>query len=102
MKTHYLNFYDYYLQKHNLLFKTIHITNDGFLMTKEIQFNNNYREEGKPIFKIKNRNVFHEKYEKMFKELCGIGSGGFGRVCKVRNKFNDQLFAIKIIELKGK
>ena len=41
-KTDYLNFYDYYLHEYNILFKTIHITNDGYLMTKEIKFNENY------------------------------------------------------------
>jgi hypothetical protein len=40
-------------------------------------------------------------YKSEFKELELIGSGGFGKVCKVINRLDKQQYAVKIIDLKG-
>jgi serine/threonine protein kinase len=41
------------------------------------------------------------RYKSDFKELELIGSGGFGKVCKVINFLDRQQYAVKIILLKG-
>jgi hypothetical protein len=41
------------------------------------------------------------RYKSEFKELELIGSGGFGKVCKVINCLDRQQYAVKIILLKG-
>jgi hypothetical protein len=41
------------------------------------------------------------RYESDFKELELIGSGGFGKVCKVINCLDRQQYAVKIIVLRG-
>jgi hypothetical protein len=41
------------------------------------------------------------RYKSDFKELELIGSGGFGKVCKVINCLDQQQYAVKIILLRG-
>ena len=40
-------------------------------------------------------------YNNTFEELSVVGSGGFGTVYKVKHRFNQRLYAIKLIVLKG-
>ena len=101
-KTDYWNFYDYYLQKYNILFKTIQISSNGFLVTKQVVINPNYKQgKDSAILIIEEKNVHHEKYERVFEEINGIGKGGFGEVYKVRRKSDNNCFAIKRIEVLG-
>ncbi len=46
-------------------------------------------------------NETFSRYKLDFKELELIGSGGFGKVCKVINCLDRQQYAVKIIVLKG-
>ena len=48
-------------------------------------------------------NIFDSKrrFEKNFKILSELGSGGFGTVFKVSNNFTGKIADVKIIHLKG-
>jgi len=41
-------------------------------------------------------------FEKTFETICIIGEGAFGKVYKVRHKYDNQLYALKECELNGK
>ena len=40
-------------------------------------------------------------YQDMFEEIKFLGEGGFGRVYKVKDRFTEKEFAIKVISFKG-
>ena len=41
-------------------------------------------------------------FDKTFKRICIIGEGAFGKVYKVRDKYDKQLYALKECALNGK
>lgn len=45
--------------------------------------------------------VQNERYRNDFEEIAELGSGSFGSVCKVRNRNENELYAIKKIVLHG-
>ena len=100
-RTNYLNFYDFYLNKFGVLFKTIQITKDGILMTKEIKFNEKYK-HGNNILVSENKNVFDTKYINQFEFILDKGRGGFGVVFEAKDKVDEKIYAIKRIKILSK
>ncbi|CAG2172498.1 unnamed protein product, partial [Oppiella nova] len=45
-------------------------------------------------------NRFESYFMKFFEELSTIGSGGFGTVFKVKHRFDEQLYAVKRVQIK--
>ena len=48
---------------------------------------------------IESINVIDGKYERLFEQIKEIGRGGFGKVFKVRHKYQNKYYAIKRIEV---
>ena len=53
------------------------------------------------VEKYRMTKVIGMRYEKRFDELRIIGEGGFGKVYKVSDKLDKQIYAIKVITFKG-
>ena len=47
-------------------------------------------------------NSFGNHFQNLFEELSAIGSGGFGTVFKVKHRFDEHIYAVKRVQLKGK
>ncbi len=54
--------------------------------------------------RTRTRTIFlsEKRYENDFEELILIGEGGFGSVYQVKNKIDDEIYAIKKINSQGK
>ena len=79
------SFFDFYSFKYEICYKTIHINPEKIFDGNDLNELNNYK-----VFK------------NMFEILEEIGSGQFGKVYRVKNKYDHTEFAIKVIEFKGK
>ena len=111
-KTNFVNFYHYFssIQKLLRVYKTIDVNieeNNGqevkYLTTKEIQLNPEYNPQtNENILIFRDKNVFDRKFNNSF-QLIGdrIGEGSFGVVFRVKERKNQDLFAIKTIEMRG-
>ena len=84
LETKYKSLFYYYSQKFGSTYKTIHIKSDQTFVGKDLKDLQKYK-----IF------------DKYFKNCYEMGSGGFGTLFKVEDKFNQQNFAVKRIPLKG-
>ncbi|CAG2163402.1 unnamed protein product [Oppiella nova] len=56
-------------------------------------------DEEQIVSKVGNK-LFESHYQNLFQELSAIGSGGFGTVFKVKRRFDEHIYAVKIIKLK--
>jgi len=70
--------------------------NEGFIYNyyKQIIFNNNF-----VLLLI--TEYFYNRYNRCYEQLAHLGAGSFGSVYKVRDKYNKQIRAIKIITIPG-
>jgi len=50
---------------------------------------------------VKTQYSNNSKYEQEFEEIQSLGSGSFGKVYKVRYRFDEEIYAVKKIDLKG-
>ena len=98
VKTSFSNYHEYYWNRFNRIFGTIHINGDGYLMRPEMELNSN--ENGKLLKKIF-VNVYDRNFEDTFEIIKTIGSGSFGMVFQVQNISNNHVFAVKRIRIKG-
>ena len=84
-ETKYNSLFDYCFEKKNICYETIHINSDQYFVGNDLKYLQN----------------FIKVFDKSFIECEKLGSGGFGEVFKVKNKFNLD-FAVKKIYLNGK
>ena len=83
-KFDYNSYFDYYSFVFKLCYKTIHINAENIFDGNDLNDLHNYK-----VFKY------------MFEILGDLGSGGFGKVYKAKNKYDQGEFTIKEILFKG-
>ena len=88
--------YNNYLRSTKLYHKTYHLKREAYFVTKQIQWNSQNKS-----LEIRENNVFEAKYQSQFDEIKLIGKGRFGEVFEVKSKINQNLYAIKEIEIKS-
>jgi alpha-tubulin suppressor-like RCC1 family protein len=88
--TNFVSFNDLFRHYFNITFNLMDIS-------KELKLHNT---EGARIIKPKFSNT--GRYSDQFEEIVQVGSGSFGEVFKVKDKLDEQFYAIKIIEMGGK
>ena len=84
-ETKYNSLFGYCFEKKNICYKTIHINSDQYFVGNDLKYLQNFK----------------KVFDKSFIECEKLGSGGFGEVFKVKDKFNLD-FAVKKIYLNGK
>ena len=106
IKTNYFNIWDYFLNEYKTIPKTIHLSTDGSVLVQKFILNEefiSYQDDLNDKFlSVEFENIFDGKYEKQFNEIREIGSGSYGKVFEVKNRFNDKVFAIKTFKTESK
>ena len=84
-ETKYNSLFDYCSQEMQMSYKTIHMKSDQTFDGNDLKDLQNYK-----------------SFDKYFTDPTELGSGGFGKIFKVKDKLHQQFFAVKRIPLKGK
>ena len=100
IKAKYINFFDFYLCEYQSTISTIHINQDGFLITNDYDHDTNQSDQC--LVKTPHYIYTHlgANYRSQFKEVKHLGSGSFGKVLLVNKLDNpNKHYAIKKIWL---